>query len=60
MTSGPRCDSNTQPSKVESEALPLRHEVLTEIFSKNFIRMLCGRKPFMSEADVLQKTCELN
>ena len=32
-----RRDSNTQLSALESDALQLRHEVLTEIGSKNFL-----------------------
>ena len=34
ITSLPRGDSNTQPSDLESDALPLRHQVLTGIGSK--------------------------
>ena len=55
-----RHDSNTQLSDLESDALPLRHEVLTEIGYEKIIRMLEGQRTFMSKADVLQKACESN
>ena len=56
-------DSNIQPFDLQSDALPLRHEVLTEIGSKKIkktIRILEGQGTFMSKADVLQEACESN
>ena len=56
-------DSNIQLFDLESDALPLRQEVLTDIGSRKNqknLRMLEGQKTFMSKADVLQKACESN